>query len=250
MTNQNTVTPAPRLLTVTEARRIDEKRVCSIPEPPFTATWHPHSHKKVVEATAMALEKFKIPVEEKTYSLSTTGANMMGLWTIGKKDGKHNSLAFRNSTDMTWAVGFSSFLTVIVCTNQITHANWFVLRRHTSGLTVEQLGELAEGAIEQVLKDFDVVDDWHESLKETKLEKRRLEQLTVQAMRKDILVPSKFKEFDELLFGANGDKPIYDRTLYGFHGALTQVIRNDNLHLIAERNQKITKFVNTVRGGH
>ena len=136
---------------------------------------------------------------------------------------------------------------MIVCTNQITNANWFILRKHTSGLTVVELSKLAYEAISQVVQDFDTTDRWHESLKEVEIEKRRMEQLTIKAMRQDILAPSKFKEFDQLLFGTEEVDPIYEQSLYGFHGALTQLIREHSLGTNTLENQRITAFVDKMR---
>lgn len=234
-------------LTAAESRRVTEELVRSIPEPEFTPTWHPHSHAKVIDATAMAVKKLGLEVGEKTYSLWHGGAGMHGLWEVGRRNGKMNCVGFRNSMDMSVSVGYLSILTIVVCTNQITNANWFILRKHTSGLTIAELGELAFEAISQVVKDFDVTDQWHEGLKEFKLEKRRIEQLTVRAMREDVLVPSKFKEFDKLLFGTKEEKPIYDQTLYGFHGALTQLIRDHNLGVNTLENKRITAFVDSAK---
>lgn len=248
MTQRNLVTP--RVFNRNESRRITEAKVCSVPQPEFTKSWHPYSHAAVIEATAMAVKQHNLKVDEKTYSLGKHGANMFGLWTVGKTNGKSNAIAFRNSMDKSLSIGYSSFLTVIVCTNQITHAKWFVLRKHTSGLTVAQLSNLAVDAIGDVVKDFNVLDNWHEGLKEYKLEKRRMEQLTVRAMREGILAPTKFREFDGLLFGDKDQEPTYDKSLHGFHGALTQVIRDHNLHTVNYENQRITDLVNKIKEGH
>ncbi len=247
MTRRNTVTPR---FNRDESRRISEEKLCSIPQPEFTKSWHPHSHAAVIEATTTAVKQFDLKVDEKTYSLARQGSNMFGLWTVGKRNGKMNAIAFRNSMNKSLSIGYSSFLTVVVCTNQITNDNWFVLRKHTSGLTVAQLSELAVDAIGKVVQDFDVLDGWHEGLKEYKLEKRRMEQLTVRAMREGVLAPKKFHEFDDLLQETSDQEAVYDKTLYGFHGALTQVIRDNSLHWINNQNQKITDFVNKVKEGH
>lgn len=234
-------------LTASELRRTTEEIVRSVPEPEFTPTWHPHSHAKVIDATAVAVEKLGLKVGKKIYSLYNGGRGMHGMWEVGQRDGKMNCVGFRNSIDMTASVGYLSILTVIVCTNQITNAKWFILRKHTSGLTTAELGELAYGAISQVVKDFDTTDRWHEELKEHKLEKRRMESLTIKAMREGVLVPSRFKEFDKLLFGAEEQKPVYEKSLYGFHGALTELIRDHSLGTNTWENKQITEFIDSVK---
>lgn len=228
-------------------RRCTEAIVRGIPEPKFTDTWHPHGHGKVIDATALAVESLGLKIKNKSYSLSAGGMKMFGLWQIEQTNGKFNCLGFRNSMDKSMSIGYISVLTVIVCTNQITHGNYFQLRRHTSGLDVQQLGELASEAIGKVVTDLKITNDWHEGLKEISLEHRRAEQLVVRAMRTGVLAPTNFKEFDALFFGGGGVAPVYEQTLYGFHGALTQIIRDHSYGRNVILNQEITAFVNEIR---
>jgi len=230
-----------------EVRRIDEDLVRSVPQPEFTPTWKPYSHAQVIDATAIAVEKNGLTVRKKTYSLDVSGANMFGLWEVGKRNGKMNCIGFRNSVNKQLSIGYTSVLTIVVCTNQITHANWFLLRRHTAMLTVASLSKLAQGAVDRVVQDFNVTDRWHEDLKNYEIKRRKAELLTVRAMREEVLSPSKFLEFDALLFGAENKKPVYDLNLHGFHGALTQLIRDNNLHVLAIKNKQITNFINDVK---
>jgi len=239
-----------RTINATEGRRCTEAMVRSVPEPKFTETWHPHGHGKVIDATAIAVKSLGLKVKEKNYSLMGGGAKMFGLWQVEEKDGKHNCIGFRNSMDKSMSIGYISILTVIVCTNQITHGNYFQLRRHTSGLDVDQLGVLAADAISKVAADFSVTNAWHEGLKKVKLNHERLERLTIQAMRIGVLLPTKFNEFDTLLFGSKDESPTYGQTLYGFHGALTQMIREQSYGKNVWVNQKITTFVNEIRTSH
>jgi len=239
-----------RIINAADGRRCTEALVRSVPEPDFTETWHPHGHGKVIDATALAVKNLGLEVKEKRYSLAGGGSKMFGLWQVEEKDGKHNCIGFRNSMDKSMSIGYISILTVIVCTNQITHGNYFQLRRHTSGLDVDQLALLATDAIGKVATDFNTTNAWHEGLKEVKLQYERIERLTIQAMRIGVLLPTKFNEFDTLLFGNKDESPSYDQTLYGFHGALTQVIREQSYGKNVWINQKITSFVDEIRRSH
>ena len=236
-----------RLIGRAEGRRTNEELVRSVPEPAFTPSWHPHSHAKVIDATELAVDALGMKVENREYSLSASGARMFGVWQVGRRNGKMNCLGFRNSIDMTMSIGYISILTVIVCTNQITHGNFFLLRRHTAGLTVTELANTAQEAIGRVVQDFAITDGWHESLKKVKLGKIKSEQMLVQAMRTGIVVPSKFREFDKLYFGTKDKEPVYDHTLYGFHGTMTQLIRGNNYGTNIWMNQQITTFVEEIR---
>jgi hypothetical protein len=235
-----------RMFTRAEVKRVDEELVCSIPEPEFTKTWRPYSHKKVIQAVALAFKKLGLKVKDKVYSLTSDGGNMFGLWSVGKRDGMIECVGFRNSIVKKLSIGFCWFFTNMICTNQLTPGKFFLLRKHTATLTVEELGELATTAVEQVVQQFDDFDKWLKELKNVKLADKVAESLTIQAMRAGVLAPKRFKEFDQLLFG-NGGEPTYEKTLFGFHGTLTQLIREHNLNNNVEENQRITRFINEAK---
>jgi len=233
------------LFTRSEAKNIDEEKIMRIPSPEFTKSWRPYSHDDVRKATLIALTKLGIEVEKKTYSVSLDGANVMALWQLNiKKDSKIAALGWRNSLSMRWSIGYCSIFTVIFCTNQISNGDFFVLRKHTGGLTTEELGEMAFNAVSRTVNQFDSLHNWHEDLKNFSLSPHIAESLTTQALRDGALLPSNFKDFDSLLFSPS---PSYPLTLYGFHGALTQVIRDGHLRNIIDMNANITKFINQVK---
>jgi hypothetical protein len=186
-----------------------------------------------------------LEIEKKTYSVSQDGNNVTALLQLNKKqDGKICCLGWRNSLDMKWSVGFFDVLTVTFCTNQITRGSIILLRKHTSGLSVEQLSILANNAVSKVVSRFDSLNVWHESLRSVALGQPSAERLTIQAMREEVLQPNKFKEFDSLLFGESAS---YDMNLYGFHGALTQLIRERHLRAVLEDNTRISGFVDRAK---
>ncbi len=240
------MTDERQLFSRAEARRVDdEAKIMAIPAPEFTTTWHPYSHKDVMIATELAIEKLGLKIQKKMYSISQNGDNVNALLELDiKKEGKIACLGWRNSLDMTWAVGFCGIFTVLFCTNQITRGDYFLLRRHTSLFTIEELSSLAVSAVENVVNQFDSLHIWHESLKEVTLSYSQVTALTVQAMREEVLRPTRFKEFDRLLLA---EKHTYEMTLYGFHGALTQLIRDFHLRSVIEDNTSITAFIDKAK---
>jgi len=230
-------------LAIGERRRADEALVRGIPQPKFTDTWHPFSHATILDAVGNATEKLGLKVARRSYSLDKTGANMFGIWEVGKRDGKIACIGFRNSVNKKLTVGFCGMFTVIFCTNQISQGKFFQLRMHTAQLTVDQLTGLAEAAVSKVMVQLDQLNEWHEGLRDFRLSSLTAERLVIKAMREDVLAPRRFTEFDKIFFGGGDAKPVYDTTLYGFHGALTQIIREHSLHVINIENARITHFV-------
>jgi len=243
---ENTMNLTPQV-----SRRVTEEVIRSIEQPEFTKTWHPHSHNTVLDAAYFACEQLKLEVEERQYSLSRNGGSLFGLWTLkiaGAAVGKHYCLGFRTSIIKEYAVGFCAMLTVIKCTNQVTPGRFFELRRHTSTLSLDAIKGLAVEAAGQAVERFSAVNTWHEGLKEKTLTKQEANDLTIRAMQQKILAPSKFSQFDKLFLSSRtpygGERG--GETLYGFHGALTELIRDHNFMTNVYENQQITKFVNSV----
>jgi len=50
-----------------------------------------------------------------------------------------------------------------------------------------------------------------------------------------------------LLFGTGEEKSVYNNSLHGFHGALTQLIREHSLGTNMYENQRITKFIDNAK---
>ena len=230
-------------LAIAERRRTDEQMVRSVPQPKFTDTWRPFSHATILDVVGNATSKLGLEIGRKSYSLDKTGANMFGLWEVGKRDGKIACVGFRNSVNKKLTVGFCGMFTVIFCTNQISQGKFFQLRMHTAQLTIDELNGLAEIAVGKVMIQLDELNTWHEDLRNYKLTSLTAERLVIKAMREEVLAPRRFTEFDKIFFGGGDAKPVYDTNLYGFHGALTQIIREHSLHIINEENVRITKFV-------
>lgn len=243
MTNRMDLTPQV-------SRRVTEEVVRSIEQPEFTKTWHPHGHNTVLDAAYFACEQLGLEVESRQYSLSRNGGSLFGLWTLKIEAavvGKYHCLGFRTSIIKEYAVGFCAILTVIKCTNQVTPGQFFELRRHTATLSLDAIKGLAVEAAGQAVERFSAVNTWHEGLKEKALTKQEANDLTIQAMQQKILAPSKFPQFDKLFLS---DGSVYGgnngRSLYGFHGALTELIRDHNFMTNVYENQQITKFINSV----
>ena len=59
-----------------------ESEVIAVPQPEFTDTWKPFSHKAVIDVVANTLEEKGIGVIDKTYSLTQNGKNVFppGPW--------------------------------------------------------------------------------------------------------------------------------------------------------------------------
>ncbi len=226
------------------ATRCDEEAVRMVGQPGFTKTWHPFGHNKVLDATWGAIDKLNLTVVKKEFSLSAEGKNMFGLIEVENgfgMEGKNACIGVRNSINKAMSLGFCFVLRVIKCLNQVSDSDYVLLRKHTGNLEYTEIKTQAVTAIEQVLERAEGMNQWHEGLREYSLTQISFDRLTIRAMRRKVLAPSKFHEFDGLVAGPEAD---YDRDLHGFHGGLTQLIRDRNMIQISLQNRKITEFMN------
>lgn len=221
--------------------RVSEKEVRAVPQPEFTETWHPFAHKIVLDVLARAFRKEGFDIARKEYSLSNDGSNMFGVWEVEGVETKDVRLAagFRNSISkqLSWAVGVGE--RVFVCDNLIFKARFIEFHKHTQGLTQQIMVAMAQSAIRQIVTtQFDELKTWHKSLKEYELDERQSSVLIVRALKRKIIRSSRFDEFIGLY-----ESERYERTLYGLHGAMTELVRDERLFRTERRSRQIAEFI-------
>ena len=59
-----------------------EPEVLSIPEPPFTKSWHPISHARLIHTLERAVENEGLVIADRHYSLSVSGDKVFGNWVL------------------------------------------------------------------------------------------------------------------------------------------------------------------------
>ena len=63
-------------------QRVPEAEVMAIPEPPFTKSWHPISHGRLINALNDSVKSAGLSVRNREYSLNETGTKMFGVWQL------------------------------------------------------------------------------------------------------------------------------------------------------------------------
>jgi hypothetical protein len=228
---------------------VSEAVVLAEPRPEFTSTWHPYSHREVIETVGAACDKLGWSVARKTYSIKKDD-KMFGVWDLEKKGGelvktkeRTLSLGLRNSIAKTASVGLCAGLRVFVCDNLVFRGDFVMFRKHTGLLSGDELGIMAEEALVALSTRFTFVDEWWEGLKKVELTDPQASALMTAAMNRPhnpIIPPSKFGAFYDLYFG-KGTK--YTPTLHGFHGAVTEMLQQDALHSIGWRSKDLVTFL-------
>jgi hypothetical protein len=219
---------------------VTEAEVIAIPAPAPTLTFQPLPHGTLIDELHNAMEVKDIAVTNKYYSMSREGQRIFGVWEIehGEVSG---ALGFRNANDKSMAVGLTSGDKVFVCSNLAFSGEWIEFRKHTSGMTLQRLRNMISDALNIVLDRIDDFTKWHESLKRYDLAWDQSRLLSFGAVEKGIIAPSALGKVIEL-YHDPGTR-VYDQTLHGWHGSITQTLRDRNLVSVQNNHAKLTKTV-------
>jgi len=213
--------------------RISEDFVRSVSEPGWTESWHPISHGRCIDAMETATKELGIKVQQRFYSMSKDTLKMYGAWTIGDGDTKKlgsdtlfQCILFRNSIDKSYSFGINGGTDAYICENLMVFGKFIEFRRHTSGLDSEELRRVVTKGIKKLKPRLNSIMEWHQSLRNIRLTETKTRALSYDAIREKVISQKAIPQFHDLLFG-EGDKRHYEpNSLFNFHGAATELMRD------------------------
>jgi hypothetical protein len=219
-----------------------EEQVFAVEAPEFTDSWHPMAHADVVRSMKDAAEACDLEVKASRYSLTKNGANLFGTLSLMGLEGPKGTgmeLGFRNSLNKLMAIGVTAGTQVMVCSNMSFSGDFIRFRKHTGGLTLDELYAMALDSVKLAIGQISTLIDWQESMKEISLPARDMKALTYDAMASGAISSKKFGQYLDMHkeeVGLNGE------TLYAWHGAGTRACRDDSLFSISERTSKLAEI--------
>lgn len=232
-----------------DTKRVPEAMVLEVVPPEWTDTWHPVSHRDVVQSLDKAVEHAGLQVLHREYSLNGSGTRMFGSWSIELTgSGDHNTkmgyeLGIRNALDKSMAIGVCAGTRVFVCDNLAFSSEFVAFRKHTGGLTVAELEILARNALLSVTSNMQREMLWMESLKHITLGPLRFKEMVFDLMYNGIVPPSQFdtflKHWDEEVNAIGGQ----GSNLFTVHGAVTRMLRDRNLMSVAKVTGMLHDFL-------
>ena len=114
---------------------------------------------------------------------------------------------------------------------------------------MDGLRDAARRAISEITSKMSTFEQWHEDLHTFSLTQTDAEALTFRMLDHGVLSPGKFAQFRELFFLKRNkeNNARYDNTLYGFHGAMTQLWNKNSLIGTAPRHQGLVKLLDQAK---
>jgi len=224
--------------------RSEELAVAGIPEPVWTDTWHPISHKRCIENLTSVFDHMNLPVIRKDYSLSKDNNQVFASWVLDKReiDGLSPTVIWRNSTDKQFPFGIAGGTHTFICSNLAFTADSFLeFRKHTKGMDDGELYRVMLSGVEKILPLTDSFSKWHLSLHDVKLSYGEMKELAYDAIINEVVSRRKVNQFNEMLFG---EQPSYTwNELHGFHGACTELMRDTNMTNSMSRQASLFSFI-------
>jgi len=228
------------VLTTEDSTRVEESVVRAEPKPTFTKTWRPYSHAEVLDAVGEACRKMKLGIVRKEYSIRKN-SQMFAVWEIDRGEEEFNfGIGIVNSIDKTCSIRLCAGERVFICDNFVFRGEFVLHRKHTGGLEIDEIIKLAHKALEALMQSLNELRQWHEEMKSVGLTAAQASLLTVAAMAKSLIPPSKFLKFYELYLGYETK---YSQTLHGWHGAVTELMNSNSLLTISQKQKKLNRFI-------
>jgi len=243
-----------KLIAHVDTNYVDESVVMAIPEPPFTDTWRPIAHGKVIHALQGACEDAGLGITQRYYSMNEKGTRMFGVWDLDyRTNGSCYSLGFRNSIDKSMVVGVVGGFRVFVCDNLALSGEYLQFHKHTSGLDQDRLIKMSKNALTGAWVNMERLESWINNLKTFELSGQDFKMLTYNLMENNVFPSSSFNRFHNsweeerspkvfsLDFSGKNTVKYYEKgtDLYTVHGACTRMMRGASLFNVADRNRRL-----------
>ena len=225
---------------------VDELR--QIPAPEATKTWRPVSHETVHEQVNRVFQDLGLVVTKTTADVGRNGASAFVTYGVDIPGRSHSGveLGWRNSTDKSIALGFTAGVSVYVCSNMVFRGDWIRFRKHTSGLTEDEVYSLASYGVNMALESYQDLDDWHEKMSLIEMSRKAADSFFMRLLRKGAVSSSKMLQ---LVNAWDEECPRYGETLYTAYQCATQTFRDQTLPAISRKSQALHSVVAEWREG-
>ena len=221
--------------------RVSEAEVISVPDVPFTRTFHPIHHRDVISAVKEGVQAVGLDITRTEYVLAAEGMKMFGVYDLSQGTSELSwSIGIRNSVDKSMALGICAGTRVFVCENLCFSGDFLAFsRRHTSGLDLDELAFLAYRSMRKMIPMLKSFQAWHMALKQYPLTESQAKILMVEIMTNNVIPASKFHTLNGLYADVYGD------TLWGLHESVTDTMRDStNLLVLPQKNKILNGLIN------
>ncbi len=225
---------------------ITEQELRAIPAPAATATWNPIPHHEIFDQVKSACDEIGIGIVSSRFDSNKTGANVFVTHQLDlgtgsrRKPERYPELGWRNSIDKKLSLGFTSGLTVIVCSNLVFSGQWVDFRKHYHNLDTDTIKVMAVTGISEVIQQTMKLGKWHNNMKEHKRDRQHADHLFMEFLRNGIVSS---RQILDLSNAYDEEKDRYGESLYTIFNCATQCFRELALPTVSERSAQLNKVI-------
>lgn len=219
---------------------VDELR--AIPAPERTTTWNPIPHYEVLDQVNKVFTDLGITVLDTRIDVNRLGNNAFVTHRMDKKsnDERFLQLGWRNSTNKTFSIGFTSGTHVIVCSNLVFSGQWMEFRKHTGNLNNDMVRQMALKGTRTTLLNSQKLALWHDEMKEIKRDRKDADHIFMEMVRKGVVAG---RNILDLSNAYDEEVKRYGESLYTIYNCATQTFRNMSLPAIATRSEMLNRLM-------
>ncbi len=218
--------------------RVSETEVCNVPDVPFTRSFHPVHHRDIIRLMKNGIQAVGLEICKAEYVLAQKGMQMFSVYDLSNSNSELCwSIGLRNSLNKSLSFSVTAGTRVFVCSNLCFSGDYLAVRKHTGGMDIDLLGALAYSTMQMMIPRLRAFQAWHLGLRNFPLPETDLKILLVEIMTNYVIPASKFHDFQGLY--AN----VYDESLWGFHEAVTDILKGSNLLTLPRKNKILNHII-------
>ena len=224
--------------------KVTESEVFNVPAVPFSKTFHPVHHRDLIQAVKEGVQAVGLEIVQSQYVLAAEGNRMFAVYDLSQRNNELCwSIGIRNSMNKTMSLGITAGTKVFVCENLCFSGDFLAMRRHTSGLDIDELAFLAYKSVRAMIPRLKALEAWQLGLRNYALSDTHLKVLLVEIMTNNVIPASKFHQFNDLYTN------VYrDNSLFNLHESATEILRESNLMTLPQKNKILNHVINNYIG--
>lgn len=235
--------------TFQRAIQVSRSDLSNYPKPLMTQTYRPIGHDEMVDLLSDVAEEAHLRFGDERYELSVqqprsteedptpekvVGNRFFGKWELtDSSNGCKMMIGMRNSYDSSMSFGICAGTKVIVCSNMMFTGDFVALRKHTVGLSDDDLRRITMTAIIKIIRKAEHLSNWHRALKTMEIDSDVAMSMLIEGFERKVYPASKLRH---VLNAYRLEKSLSngDTTLYTILGAFTRLYKDSDLFSISK----------------
>ena len=229
-------------------KKVTMSQLNKMPKPIPATKWHkPIPHFTAITAVLDELKSRKLTVSELEVGTSHNDLRCFWLAKLASEGDLAHFIGGRNAHDRSVSYALYGGADIFICSNMMVSAKFSDARKHTNGIT-EDLADLVNKSLDRVLRENVVNRKRINYYKKQALGNKDAYFFMVDAMKRDILGPSKIKYLVE-----QWEKPLHEefapKNAWSLHNCFTEIFKDlHSADLVYHRNTVLNEMMDDFTG--